>query len=371
MSRILVITDYPAGAVSGYATICKPLCNGLVDLGHEVFMIAFSNRGEEHWEKFPILPVENASYAQAAINNLGILWKPDFIVCAMDIPNLDRIFGTMKKPVAKYIAITPMENGPLMMSWAMILAEYDKVFFISELGEQEARKVGLTNVGHLQVGIDTNVWRRTDKKEHDEKRKRLGFASTDKIVLTVADNQERKNLWAGMAIVAKLCRDNPDTCFKYVVVTRPNNPPGWKLQELAKMMGIQDQYIEFGRGLSTEELRDLYVAADAFLLPSKAEGLGIPLLEAMAVGVPCVGTKTGAITELLTNRGWLVNPEYSYIDVWGNSKRDFISVSEGAALLEEALFGALAYDTREYIASRNWGVCIEQFNNALMELSHG
>ena len=39
MSKIVYITDYPAGAVSGYATIAKPICNGLVELGHEVYLI--------------------------------------------------------------------------------------------------------------------------------------------------------------------------------------------------------------------------------------------------------------------------------------------------------------------------------------------
>ena len=74
------------------------------------------------------------------------------------------------------------------------------------------------------------------------------------------------------------------------------------------------------RGVDTTQLRNLYVASDAYLSTSKAEGLGIPILEAMACGIPVVATDTGAITELLEDgRGFLVEPEYKFRDVWGNS----------------------------------------------------
>lgn len=34
----------------------------------------------------------------------------------------------------------------------------------------------------------------------------------------------------------------------------------------------------------------LYKAADAFVLPSRGEGWGIPYMEAMAMGLPTIGT---------------------------------------------------------------------------------
>src|SRR5690606_27167664 len=42
--------------------------------------------------------------------------------------------------------------------------------------------------------------------------------------------------------------------------------------------------------LSDEELRQLYQQADAFVLPSRGEGWGRPYMEAMASGLPTIGT---------------------------------------------------------------------------------
>ena len=47
------------------------------------------------------------------------------------------------------------------------------------------------------------------------------------------------------------------------------------------------------RSLADTEMASLYAAADAFVLPSRAEGWGRPFMEAMAMGVPVIGTGWG------------------------------------------------------------------------------
>ena len=60
-----------------------------------------------------------------------------------------------------------------------------------------------------------------------------------------------------------------------------------------------------------EELRDLYRAADVFVLPSKSEGMSLVLLEALAMGLPVVATDLASNRELVVDgeNGLLVAPD--------------------------------------------------------------
>lgn len=55
--------------------------------------------------------------------------------------------------------------------------------------------------------------------------------------------------------------------------------------------------------------RELYEGARLLVLPSFNEGFGLPVLEAMTVGVPVVASNRGAISEVLGDAGLLVEPE--------------------------------------------------------------
>jgi len=55
-------------------------------------------------------------------------------------------------------------------------------------------------------------------------------------------------------------------------------------------------------------LPSLYRAADAFVLPSRGEGWGLPIMEAMAMGVAIIATNWSGITEYLsTENGYPIN----------------------------------------------------------------
>jgi glycosyltransferase involved in cell wall biosynthesis len=54
--------------------------------------------------------------------------------------------------------------------------------------------------------------------------------------------------------------------------------------------------------------RALYAGARLLVMPSFEEGFGIPVLEAMTVGVPVVAARRGALPEILGKAGPLVEP---------------------------------------------------------------
>ncbi len=60
--------------------------------------------------------------------------------------------------------------------------------------------------------------------------------------------------------------------------------------------------------IPTEELVLLYNAATVFVMPSLYEGFGLPILEAMACGLPVVTTASGSISEVAGEAAFYVNP---------------------------------------------------------------
>jgi glycosyltransferase involved in cell wall biosynthesis len=60
--------------------------------------------------------------------------------------------------------------------------------------------------------------------------------------------------------------------------------------------------------VAPEDRRALYEGARLLVLPSLDEGFGIPVLEAMTVGVPVVASRRGALPEVLDGAGVLIDP---------------------------------------------------------------
>ena len=368
-NKIVVITDFDDTG-SGYRNLCTPLLIGLAQKGYDIKVVGLSYRGLEHNYPFSVIPAMTIQDAQAIAHNLHFVWQPDLYLVAMDIPLQEFFYNNLRQFPVKYMAITPLENGPLTMSWAAILLNMDAVFFISELGKQEAIKAGISKAEHLVVGVDTVFWHPATPEEKSGLRRGLGVGEDEFVVLTVADNQERKNLWAGMEAIQKL-KQQTNKKVRYIMVTRTDSPVGWKLNDLAIEMGLTRELLTFNRGLPAQDLWGLYAVSDVYLSTSKAEGLGMPVLEAMACGIPCVATDTGALHELLSDeRGHLVKSAYSLRDVWGNSIRDFIDTASASKELLCLLETNCVHAERalEYVQSRTWDIPVTQVHQKIQEL---
>jgi len=57
----------------------------------------------------------------------------------------------------------------------------------------------------------------------------------------------------------------------------------------------------YNQQLAADQLGSLYRSANCFVLPTRGEGWGIPILEAMACGLPVIATNWSAQTEFLTD----------------------------------------------------------------------
>jgi len=80
-----------------------------------------------------------------------------------------------------------------------------------------------------------------------------------------------------------------------------------RLEALAQSLGLGDRVAFLGYLSAGEAVRRQIDASDLFILPSRAEGMPRGLIEAMARGLPCIGSCVGGIPELLPEAA-LVQP---------------------------------------------------------------
>jgi len=121
--------------------------------------------------------------------------------------------------------------------------------------------------------------------------------------LFIATNTYRKNPEALIEAfkIAFPEKSYPAQRVKLIMASTP--PYSWgKLQEHNK-----DKRIEFDyKARTDEEIRELYVKSDCFVLPSRGEGFGLPVLEAMATGMPVITTDFGGVWDFC-------NPKLCYL----------------------------------------------------------
>ncbi|MCO4798329.1 MAG: glycosyltransferase family 4 protein [Colwelliaceae bacterium] len=93
---------------------------------------------------------------------------------------------------------------------------------------------------------------------------------------------------------AKLVKE--DNHYQLTMIGAGQHLPS--LKENSVQLNIQNN-VNFVGEIKSNEVVDYLSEADLFVLPSRTEGLPRAIIEAMAQGLPCVGTKVGGIPELI------------------------------------------------------------------------
>lgn len=370
---ILFISDFNLKG-SGYMNIATRLCKELV-LQHNfgVTALGLGYKGEQHDWPYTITPVASMQELTIIVTSILRTGVPvEAIIVALDVPLQVKLSEFIKKIGFPHIAIFPLESPPLCSSWAMALLGIDKCFVMSKFAQKELKRQ-FVDSEFLPIPVNP-IWKPIEKEEFLKVRKALGYDADSLVITTIADNQERKNLSATAAIISGLVNDSlkfdkmgyaingEQNKIVWNLVTRINSPVGWDLNDLLARYGIAQVTRLYDRGLSEVELHRLLATSDAFLLTSKAEGLALPLLEAMACEIPVFATNCTAMKEHIgvDERGTVLPHDYILVDPFGNGHRYLVDVATSVKILKEQLKPLEQADKRKlnlasaYVGSKNW-----------------
>ncbi|HEV3035772.1 MAG TPA: glycosyltransferase family 1 protein [Solirubrobacteraceae bacterium] len=160
--------------------------------------------------------------------------------------------------------------------------------------------VSTERVDVVPLGLGT-VCRSTPLPERDLRaRLELGERS---VVLSLSAKRPHKNL---LALIGALARIEP---ADRPVLVLPGYPTTHELELRARAdaLGIEED-VRFPAWVSSEELEGLWSIARAFVFPSLYEGFGLPVLEAMARGVPVACSNASSLPEVAGDAALLFDP---------------------------------------------------------------
>jgi glycosyltransferase involved in cell wall biosynthesis len=123
-------------------------------------------------------------------------------------------------------------------------------------------------------------------------------------ILHVGHTRAYKNIPAVLRVMAILAR-NMGESVRLLRVGEAFTP---NQQRLVRDLGLANRITHLGL-IENHRLPDAYRAADLLLFPSLDEGFGLPVLEAMATGIPVVASNRGAIPEVAADAAILIDPE--------------------------------------------------------------
>lgn len=205
---------------------------------------------------------------------------------------------------------TVWETSKTPKSWLSDMNKFDAVCVPSQHNKRalvaSGVKVPIFIVPH---GVDT-------KEFHPNNKKMFMPSAADKFTfVSVFGFQHRKNPEGLLRAYWEEFSSNDNV----ILVIKTNGYAAYenekwiqqKISHYKKRLGIQKDtapVVIIGRRLNESQLKGLYTLGDAFVLPTRGEGVGLPFLEALASGVPVITTGWGGHMDFLTSHNSFLIP---------------------------------------------------------------
>jgi glycosyltransferase involved in cell wall biosynthesis len=227
---------------------------------------------------YPILPPYRPIPTVAMIHDLGFVRFPEHYPADM-LRNL----------------VGPMRSAATRATHLVAVSESTKRDLVELFG------ITADKISVVYHGVGAEFAPLPDARE--KVRARIGIERP--YVLFVGTVQPRKNLPRVIEAFARVVREQ-GILHELVIAGQK----GWLPEEsmnAPQKFGVEHR-VRFVDYVPEEMLPALYTAADALAFPSLYEGFGLPVLEAMACGVPVLTSKTSSLPEVAGDAALLVEP---------------------------------------------------------------
>jgi alpha-1,3-rhamnosyl/mannosyltransferase len=208
-----------------------------------------------------------------------------------------------------YPQYLPSISGSLYFNiinwWAIKSA--DKIITVSKFTENELVSrypKSKQKVMTIHNGVSKEFQPIHDHEVVNNVKKRYGIKKG--YILYVGTYKQHKNLEALVNAYARLPIQIRNDYNLLIAGKQDKRYP--EVPALVKQLGLEDSVICVNY-INEKDLPALYSGATVFVLPSLYEGFGLPVIEAMACGVPVVASKIPSLLEITAGSAILVDPQ--------------------------------------------------------------
>ncbi|MFQ5929459.1 MAG: glycosyltransferase family 4 protein [Acidobacteriota bacterium] len=183
----------------------------------------------------------------------------------------------------------------------------DRVITVSEYSARDIEELYCIPKDRISVipnGVSSDFRPGREEIRFSELQSQYGLPSGP-YILFVGGADPRKNHVSLFRAYAQ--RPTLRQSHSLVIVGNPVHRLG-NIMESARTFGLSDRVVCAG-SVARDDLRLLYAHAALFVFPSRYEGFGFPVLEAMACGTPVITSNATALPEVAGNAALFVDPE--------------------------------------------------------------
>ena len=175
-----------------------------------------------------------------------------------------------------------------------------KIVTVSKFSQRRiCEKYGLSQ-DHVPVIYDglTDIF---SEEPHSNPKLREKYKLPEKYILSLSTIEPRKNLQLLIRAYKELIEEGKD--FPDLVLA---GREGWKLEDIVGDINeVTRSRIHFTGFIDDVDLPQIYREAELFVFPSKYEGFGLPVIEAMSQGTVVVCSDAASLTEVAGDAGIL------------------------------------------------------------------